>query len=569
MSRFPVAGARRLLDFMVEEGLLSSEDAARVEQEEQAHGGGVLYNVLKLKLATTPKLFTFVEEKMGLLFSIPEDAPPDPSLLDLIPPNIAQFYKIVPMSLDNNTLTLGVSTVGSAQLLPAIEEITGFKVRVKITHPGALSRALERYYSARLDAGVFDSASGERVFVLKDDEKQIRPINPHMLGESATPADWLRTILAEAVIKRSRHVMFRASAEEIQVSFVREGKANIEFRIAPSLFHLIATFIDYLTGLGAFESHSPQEKRLKVKINERLIALQVSSVVIDSGRCVTFELYDDKSLENVFETLFDAPSGEFAFMRQLLTRDRGLVLMSATPTAHRKLVLYTMLGEALKSPRQIFSLEESTFYSLAGVHQMTMGTTPQKTFPRMLESVLRQRPEILAVDCIREATSMEHALLSSSRCLVLAAYSSANIISTLRWLADSGFKSAIRAGVIPALVQTTTVERLCKYCKREYMLSDQEVVRYGLDGYRRTTFFSNVGCQFCKGAGILHQEPLCAVLAVDETTAMLLDRKQAAQARKVERTAPVFPSLLQKGVDLAAAGKVDIKDVLAQCAFLI
>lgn len=569
---------RALFDFLVEEGLISRAEAERIRREEGEEGAGICYNLIKLKMATSPKLFSFVEEKLGLLFSIPDDVPPDPGLLELIPANIAHFYKIVPIRLEGDTLTLAASAVSSSQLLPALEEITGCRVKVLITHPAALNRALDRYYSSKVDSGVVEGNAGERVFVLKDEEKQVRPVNPHMLDESSAPADWLRTILAEAVMKRSRLVHLRPHGDEVRVYFVKEGESYVEFRLTPQLFQSVATFIDFLTGVAVPEAAVPQEKRVKIKINERLVNLQISWLHHPTGRSVTFELYDEKSFEQFFQTLHDPKYGEDALIRKLLQQKKGLLLLSATPASQRKLVLYSVLEEAVRQNETVYAIEESTFYSLPGVQQISTGGASQKVFSRMLEAALRQHPDVLAIDAVRDAAGMELAMLSCSRCLVLAVMTAADLFSALRWLCDSGFRSALRARIIPAIMQTTSVERLCKYCRKEYALTDEQIAGYGLDGYRDTVFYTNEGCQFCKGAGVFQEEPLCAVAQLEEAILHLLDQPGARQtittlvnrrARKAQQPTPSFPTLLQKGMTLAAEGRVDIKDVLSKCAFLV
>ncbi len=575
-----IVGIRSLLDFLIEEGLIGHTDADRVLKEMKLQGGSIFYNLLKLKLATAPKLFSFVEEKLGLLYWYAEEVSIDTTLLDLIPPNIAHFYKIVPVKLDQNILTLAASAVSSAQLLPALEELTGYKIRVLLTHPAILSRALEKYYSPRVEAGVLDSSSGEKIFVLKDDDKQIRPVNIHMMNESSSAADWLRTILAEAVIKRSRQVMFRQNDhDEILVYFVKEGEPYIEFRLGATLYQSIALFVDYLTSVGPFDTQVPQEKRAKIKISDRTIYLQISSVPVTHGRSLTFDLYDEKSFEQLFETLFDARTGEASYLSKLIQQRKGLIILSVAPGTQKKLILYSTLAEAHKTTPAVFTLEESIFYALPGIHQISFGSASHKIFSRMLETSLRQHPDVLAIDTVRDAASMELALLSSSRCLVLATCTFPDLRSVLRWLTESGLRPALKARLIPTVLQSTSVLRLCKYCKKEALLTEEEIAQYDLADYRETVFWFNSGCPLCKGVGMLMEEVLCEVTPIDETILYYLDHpEQSAAVRRqagrvgpggLDNKRPNFPSLLQKGVALAAAGKADIRDVLAKCAFLV
>jgi len=577
MSPKESSGLLSLLDFLVEEGLIGKPDAGRVRQEQENHGGSTFYNLLKLRLATAPKLFAFIEEKLGLLYWHAEDSTIDTTLLDLIPPNIAHFYKIVPVKLEQNVLTLAASAVSSAQLLPALEEITGCKVRVLLTHPAILGRALERYYTPKIEADVFDSTSGEKVFVLKDEEKQIRPVNVHMLNEGSTASDWLRTILAEAVIKRSRQVFFRQGEDAVQVFFVREGEPHVEFTVPIALYQSIAAFVDYLTSVGPFDTQVPQEKRARIKVSDRTISVQVSSVPETGGRSIAFDLYDEKTFEYVYKSIFDAPTGETAYFPSLVQKRRGLIIFSVAPGTHKKLVLYSLLAEAQKATPAVYALEESIFYTLPGIHQVSFGSSSQRVFSRLLETTLRQHPDLLAIDAVRDVSMMELALLSSSRCLVLAVCSSPDLRAVLKWLTDSGLRPALKARLVPAIFQLTSVARLCKYCRKDIMLTEEEIAMYDLPEYRERVFWHNTGCPVCKGASSLMDETLCEITAVDDTLLAHLDHpeqvvalRRRAGRLKASSSGPqnLFPSLLQKGLHLAKDGKADIKDVLAKCAFL-
>ncbi|MEW6363855.1 MAG: ATPase, T2SS/T4P/T4SS family [Acidobacteriota bacterium] len=562
-----------LLKFLVEQGLVRREDAERVRGEEETHGGGIFFNLLKLKLVTAPKLFNFVEEKLGLLYTLAEDKALDSTLLELIPANIAQFYKIVPLRLDDNTLTIAAAAVSSFQLIPALEEITGYKIRIMVAHPVTLSRALDRYYSPKADPGVFESGSGERVFVIKDEEKQVRPVNPQLLTDGSAPADWLRTILAEAVIKKSRHLYFRHAEQSVNVVFVREGEPEVEFRLAPALYQSIATFIDHLTSVGAFDVEAPYERRMRAKVNERIMNVQVCSAPIADGRTISIELYDQKSFEHLFEGLFNTRIGEDVFIRKVIEHRKGLLLTAASPTASRKLVLYSLMGDALKKPPSVFTLEESIYYALPGVHQISFAGAEPKVFSRQLETALRQRPDLLIIDAIHDAAAMELALLSSSRCAVVAALTSPDVYSTLRWLDLNGFRSALKARLIPAFLQVAALGRVCRHCRADYTLSEEEVARCALGEYRRFVFYHNAGCPACREGGLQQEELICELVPVDEHTLELAEKVgKDTTGRATPRTVythPPFPTLLQKGVSLAAAGKVDIKDVLDKCAFLV
>src|SRR5438445_468446 len=65
--------------------------------------------------------------------------------VDLIPARLAHFYSMVPVSVADGVLALGLTTSDTPALVPAVEELTGLRVEPLICPPSLVTDVLSRF----------------------------------------------------------------------------------------------------------------------------------------------------------------------------------------------------------------------------------------------------------------------------------------------------------------------------------------------------------------------------------------------------------------------------------------
>ncbi len=115
-------------ELLLREGILTETQLTRALTEQKRAGGRLGYHLIRLGYVNVQRLSQFMRDSMGL---IPYDLPQwikDPSVIDLIPGNLAQFYQVIPVEKDGPMLTVAIADLDNPSIIPALEELTGLTI---------------------------------------------------------------------------------------------------------------------------------------------------------------------------------------------------------------------------------------------------------------------------------------------------------------------------------------------------------------------------------------------------------------------------------------------------------
>src|ERR1044072_3558276 len=88
-----------------------------------------------------------------------------PKVLELVPETMASIYKIMPVSLKNNVLTVAMADPQNIAALDDLRNFLGYDVRAAVSNPADVQAAIERFYADRQES-IEDVISS-----LEDDEE--------------------------------------------------------------------------------------------------------------------------------------------------------------------------------------------------------------------------------------------------------------------------------------------------------------------------------------------------------------------------------------------------------------
>jgi type IV pilus assembly protein PilB len=136
-----------LKEILLRDQLVSSEDLNRALEEQKKFGGELSRILLKLKIIAEDQLSVVLSEALHVplinlnLFKI------DPSLLKLIPKEIAEKFLLIPISRLKDQLTIAVVDPLDMFTIDNIKAMTSLSVNVVLARPKDLRAAIDRYYS--------------------------------------------------------------------------------------------------------------------------------------------------------------------------------------------------------------------------------------------------------------------------------------------------------------------------------------------------------------------------------------------------------------------------------------
>ena len=142
--------SERLGEMLLHGGALTEEQLQEVLSAQSIYGGRLGTNLVEMGLLSEEDLARLLNEKLGVpcvdaasLESIPD------SLLSLIPREMVQRLKVLPVALDGKRLTLAMADPSDFTAIDEVGFFTGLVVVPRVCSELRLFMALERYYGIK------------------------------------------------------------------------------------------------------------------------------------------------------------------------------------------------------------------------------------------------------------------------------------------------------------------------------------------------------------------------------------------------------------------------------------
>ncbi|MFN9372869.1 MAG: pilus assembly protein PilB, partial [Planctomycetaceae bacterium] len=144
---------RRLGQILVDLGYINEDQLWDVLEEQKKSPGEILGQVaVRMGLVSEAQLSEALAEQWGMqVINLKETTIP-PKVLELVPETMASIYKIMPVSLKNNVLTVAMADPQNLGALDDLRNFLGYDVRGAVASPADVQAAIERYYADRQES---------------------------------------------------------------------------------------------------------------------------------------------------------------------------------------------------------------------------------------------------------------------------------------------------------------------------------------------------------------------------------------------------------------------------------
>ncbi len=545
MDRHPVMG-----ELLLMEGLLTKEQLSAALEAQRHDGGRLGYHLIRLGFVNVQRLSQFLRESMGL---IPYDLAQwisDPTVTEVLPANIAQFYQVVPVEKKGNTLTVAIADLDNPSLVPALEELTGLTIDPLVCPRETVIRALEHFYGVSKDPGVVRNLSGDHLFVLKSSPKRIRPLHWSTLKPDSSATDWLRTSLAEAIRSGCRTVYIKPGETSLKIAFKHAERVEDRFALHPKKREEMDALLRELARIRDTSHGARLEGRVRLQVDSRFLTVHVKGLATLQGTRYTLTLYDERYFlrdwKKLSEQLDDV---ERSSLEEILRGGSGLILLCGAPSSGLNQVFYALMARLKDTLQPAVSLEEYSLLSLDGIAQMEVSRQEGATWPELMAMALKQEPRLFACFPVRERASMELAFLAAAHTRVLGVLHQPGAAAALRWLYRNQFRSPMRAGVLKGILTVASVPQLCPECRLPVDVTGREGHAYPL--------YTRQGCEQCLTWESLPTEEILEWHPVDASLQSALEKEltpeDVRQHLMSQGGVPIEERVLQRCRD----GKVD------------
>jgi|WetSurSiteA1Bulk_404760.scaffolds.fasta_scaffold14811_1 type IV pilus assembly protein PilB len=568
-------------ELLVKENYITA-DQLEVALKHQRQNGGRLGSILiNFGFVEDDDITALLSRKYGVpsinltFFEI------DPSIIKLIPVDVAQKYMVVPLSRVGSTLTVASADPTNVFAMDDIKFMTGFNVEPVVASETSILEALEKYYgtphSIELKRVYEQIAQGDRensvdldLEAALEDEREISPDELQRSSEDAPIIRLVNLILSDSLKKGASDIHMEPYEKDFRVRFRVDGILYNMMNPPLKLRDAIISRIKIMSKLDISEKRLPQDGRIKIRTTfdgrKKEIDYRVSSLPTLFGEKIVLRILDRDNLPLDMSKLgFEESS--LKKVEAAIAKPYGMVLVTGPTGSGKTSTLYSALNKLNTPETNIMTAEDPVEYNFRGINQVQIREQIGLTFAAALRSFLRQDPNIILVGEIRDFETTEIAIKAAlTGHLVLSSVHTNDAPSTISRLLNMGIEPFLVATSVHLICAQRLIRKICQECKVEVKTPLQALTSAGFAQEEAKTIrtYKGEGCKTCNGTGYKGRIGMYEVMEIGEDIQELI--LVGASAREIRRKAVEegMLTLRQSGLAKIKAGATTLEEVLRE-----
>lgn len=497
---------------------------------------------------------------------VAERYPVDIALGGILPIEIAQKYRAVPVQRKGTFLTVAMTDPSDINDLDALENIVQVEVEPVICTQTEYEQLIGSVYgkSVTLD-GVLENLD-DVVYTQEKDESETENIQVNSLMDAAEGAPVVRLvnwIIAQAVNDGASDVHISPERDIVQLRFRIDGILKEQPAPPKAMFLHVISRIKILAKLDISISRIPQDGRFNLKVENRDINIRVSTIPTVNGENVVMRILDKSAGILTLEQMGMSDANRKK-VEAAIIKPYGMVLTAGPTGSGKTTSLYSVLNRLNRPEVNIMTVEDPVEYRMDRVRQVQLNERAGMTFASGLRSILRQDPDIVMVGEIRDAETARIAVQAAlTGHIVLSTVHTNNAAGAITRLVDMGIEPLLVSSVLLVAIAQRLVRKVCPSCGVPVEPHPNSLAYWSLTNDPSYTFVTAAGCDHCKHSGYRGRTGLYEVLEVNEKIKdLIMSRAGDHEITRIAQKENGLITLRQDAAEKIAAGVTTMEEAM-------
>jgi len=574
---------REVLDWMVEDGMLTAPEAAKVLEDarsalRQTRHPALTVGEARLKMAKPPHhqitSVTVMEWLAGRLkmpfFHI------DPLKIDLnavtkvMSSDYAAKKGILPVEVNGSEVTIAVSE----PFITSWEADLGAMLRLKVKRALANPLDIERYQgeffnlakSMKRAESMGVQTSGfsnfEQLVEMGKSGRTLDANDHHIIHL----VDWLWQY---AFDQRASDIHVEPRRDVGILRFRIDGVLHEVYQVPYPVLLAMTARIKILGRMDVVEKRRPQDGRIKTRMpTGEEVELRLSTLPTAHGEKLVMRIFDPEVLVRDWKALGFSQE-EYDIWQRLIREPGGILLVTGPTGSGKTTTLYTTLKQIATPEVNVCTIEDPIEMIDARLNQMQVHPDIDLTFAAGVRALMRQDPDIIMVGEIRDLETADMAIQAAlTGHLVLSTLHTNDAPSAITRLLDLGAPAYLLSSTLIGVMAQRLVRTLCPSCK--------EKVPFTREDERRTWdaicapfkaeppqhVYRPVGCLECRNTGYLGRLGVYEIMQMTrDVKRHITDQTDMAALTQAAYKNGMRP-LRASGAVKVAAGLTTVEEVL-------
>lgn len=466
------------LSLLLERGAITESFARQVEQQVADTGHSYEVALLDMGLDASVVRTLYADYYQVPAFVVPEGFTISQEILNYIPEESASHYRVIPLFLTDDVLTVGVNNPDDLSLREVLNFISSkhnipYKMVFMLDRDVATTlRFYENLKGEVSDAlGIIENDLDTEIAAGAEETVQETKKALEHIEEDAPVTKIVATILRYAVDGGASDIHIEPHDQKVFVRFRVDGSLSTSLELPKAVQMAVAARVKILSSMRLDERRRPQDGRFSAMFDSRKIDFRVSILPTSFGEKIVMRILDNTRGVRTLEDAGVSPHW-LATIRKMIDEPYGIILISGPTGSGKSTTLYALLSEMDRATKNVLSLEDPVEYNIDGVSQSQVRPEIGYTFANGLRAALRQDPDIIMVGEIRDKETAQLAIQAAlTGHLVLSTIHTNNAIGVIPRLIDMGVDPYLIAPTLKLAIAQRLAKRVYNDTGREEPVS--------------------------------------------------------------------------------------------------
>jgi type IV pilus assembly protein PilB len=546
-----------LKGLLIRTGVLTEEKFLQLIQFAKNAGGTFVDALIEKDVITDENLGILIADKLKIPFivlsktTIPED------VYHIVPERLARKKKVIAFERTQDGVKLAMADPLDSQIQEMITKKTGLRVIP--------------YYSTERD--IYNTLRIYRRDLQKAFDELIKEElsnRPTLITPEAPIAKIVDMVISYAYQDKTSDIHIEAGEKNCLVRFRIDGILHDVLSYPKIMHEQIVTRIKVLSKLRTDEHLSPQDGKMRIKLEEEDLDIRISILPLVEGEKVVMRLLASRFRQ--FSLLdLGMTEEDLKKITRAASKSYGMILSTGPTGSGKTTSIYSILKILNTREKNITTIEDPVEYRIKGVNQIQVNAKTNLTFASGLRSILRQDPNVIFVGEIRDSETAGIAVNAAlTGHLVVSTLHTNDAATALPRLTDMKIEPFLVASTVNVIIAQRLVRKICDMCKTSLKIKQTDVtenipvtkvVRFFGPG-EVVTVYEGKGCKVCHNSGYSGRIGVFEVLEVTKGIKKLINEKNDSDVILRQAVDEGMNTMLDDGLQKIAKGLTTLSEVL-------
>jgi len=555
-----------LSDILYEKRLITQEQLERILKAQKDNNKELQKVIIDLDILKKDQMMLALADEIGEEYVNLNDISIDPTIVVLIPEEMARRHQLIAIDKDEKKLTVAMANPLDVFAHDELKIRLGYDIDSVLSYGEDIDKALDEVFGVTDEWDqVIGKIENMQVIVLKEEEKERADISAITESEEAPIIALVNLAILRAVKEKASDIHIEPFGEDtLKVRYRIDGILHDVMSLPRNLQLAVISRIKIMSDLDIAEKRLPQDGRIQVNVGGRNINIRVSILPAVTGESAVLRILDPSSILLELDSLGFSPDILPNFL-SLIKKPNGIILVTGPTGSGKSTTLYTTLNLLNSSEKKIMTIEDPVEYRLKGISQVQAKPKIGLTFAAGLRSFLRQDPDIMLVGEIRDKETAEIAVQAAlTGHIVLSTLHTNDAPSSVIRLIDMGIEPFLISSSVVGIIAQRLVRRICPKCKKEIKMTSD--IKKILDEFEinsnEITLYKGEGCPYCKDTGYKGRIAIFELMVITENIRDLISKNVTTGKLREAAISEGMCQLREDGIKKVCEGLTTIDEVL-------